>query len=197
MEHQTNFLSHETGRRFLFILGSSRRNGNTELLAKMASEKLLPGIPKRWLQLQDLTLPPFTDIRHDSAAEIHMVSANEQVLLDETLSATDLVVASPLYWYTVSASTKLYLDYWTYWLRLPEADFKARMRGKTLWGVCTLSDEDLEKQSKPLVETLRMTAEYMGMKWGGVLLGYANRPGDIANDKDSLSRAETFFEAVK
>ena len=197
MENQTNSLSRETERRFLFILGSARGGGNTELLAQIASEKLPSQISKQWLRLQELTLPPFADIRHDATAAVHQVSANEQVLLDATLAATDLVVASPLYWYSVSADTKLYLDYWTYWLRLPEADFKATMHGKTMWAVCALSDEDLERQSKPLIETLRLTAEYLGMNWGGALLGYANRPGDVVNDKDSIKRAETFFEAVK
>lgn len=197
MENQTNSLSNKTTRRFLFILGSSRRDGNTESLAKTASDKLPPEIVQSWLQLLDLPLPPFTDVRHDSAAEVHTVSANEQILLDETMAATDLVIASPLYWYSVSASTKLYLDYWTYWLRLPEADFKAKMRGKTMWAICALSDEDLERQSEPLVEMMRLTAEYMGMKWGGVLLGYGNRPGDVANDENSMKRAEMFFEAVK
>ena len=113
MENQKNFLSRETERRVLFILGSARRGGNTELLAQIASEKLPSQISKQWLRLQELTLPPFADIRHDAAAEIHQVSANEQILLDATLTATDLVIASPLYWYSVSADTKLYLDYWT------------------------------------------------------------------------------------
>lgn len=196
MENPTNFSSNEIERRFLFVLGSSRRDGNTELLAKTASEQLPANITQSWLRLQDLPLPPFTDIRHDTAAEIHTVSANEQILLDETVAATDLVIASPLYWYSVSASTKLYLDYWTYWLRLPEADFKARMRGKTMWAISALSDEDLAGQSKPLVETLRLTAEYLAMNWGGVLLGYGNRPGDVASDENSMHRAERFFESV-
>ena len=196
MENQTNSLQHDAERRFLFILGSARGGGNTELLARTASDKLPSKTSKQWLHLQDLTLPPFKDIRHDAAAEVHQVSANEQVLLDATLAATDLVIASPLYWYSISANVKLYLDYWTYWLRLPDADFKAMMRGKTMWAVCALSDEDLERQSKPLVETLRLTAEYMGMNWGGALLGYGNRPGDVANDKDSMERAEKFFELV-
>ena len=38
-----------------------------------------------------------------------------------------------------------------------------------------------------------LSADYMAMNWGGVLLGYGNRPGDILNDPPSLERAEKFF----
>jgi hypothetical protein len=31
------------------------------------------------------------------------------------------------------------------------------------------------------------------MQFGGVLLGYGNRPGDILNDSPSLERAQIFF----
>lgn len=197
MKNQINVALKEDKREFLFILGSSRRNGNTELLANIAGQKLSPSTEKRWLRLLELPLPQFEDVRHDEAKAVHVPSENEQILLDATLSATDLVIASPLYWYSVSANTKIYLDYWTYWLRLPTVEFKKRMEGKVLWGICALSDEDLEEKSKPFAETLYLTAEYMKMQWGGVLLGYGNRPGDVLNDADSIKRAEKFFESVK
>jgi hypothetical protein len=66
------------------------------------------------------------------------------------------------------------------------------MKGKTLWGVTVLSDEGL-LGVQPLIETLRLSANYMDMHFGGVLLGYGNRPGDILNDPPSLERAEKFF----
>lgn len=187
----------EDNREFLFILGSSRREGNTALLANIASQKLSPSTQKRWLRLLELPLPQFEDVRHDVAKAVHIPSENEQILLDATLSATDLVIASPLYWYSVSASTKLYLDYWTYWLRLPNVEFKKQMEGKVMWGISAVSDDDLEEKSKPFAETLRLTADYMKMQWGGVLLGYGNRPGDVLSDESSLKRAEKFFEYVK
>jgi len=119
-------------------------------------------------------------------------AGNERILLDATLDATDLVIASPLYWYSVSASTKLYLDYWAGWLRVPGADFKARMRGKTMWAISAISEEDPAKAG-PLVDTLKISADYMGMHWGGELLGYANRPGDTLADQKALTEAKRFF----
>jgi hypothetical protein len=160
-------------------------------LTRKAAETLTAGHKQQWLHLADLPMSPFEDIRH-SVGVYPEPQGNERILFDATLDATDLVFVVPLYWYSLPASAKLYLDYWSGWLRVPGADFKARMAGKTLWGVCAISDED-QRRADPLIGTLAITADYMKMNFGGVLLGYGNRPGDIAADKAASERARTFF----
>ena len=182
-------------REFLFILGSARYDGNTEHLARYAARSLPDSVTQTWIHLLDHRLPLFEDIRHDGTRKYSIASESERLLLDSTLSATDIVIGSPVYWYSVSASTKLYLDHWSGWMRLEGVDFKARMAAKTLWAISSLSDEDW-RGAQPLVDTLRMSAEYMKMNWGGALLGYGNRPGDIMDDVPSLTRAEHFFSGV-
>lgn len=180
-------------RRFTFLLASARRDGNTEILTRVAAEELSPQWPQQWLRLTDLPLPPFEDIRH-SIGIYPQPAGHERVLFDATLDATDLVFAVPLYWYSLPASAKLYLDYWSAWLRVPGAEFKARMAGKTLWGVCALSDED-SRRAAPLIDTLALTAEYLAMKFGGVLLGYGNKPNEVLSDRPALERARVFFSS--
>lgn len=179
-------------RSFLFILGSARPNGNTELLARLAAKSLPDDAEQVWLSLLHDPLPPFEDIRHHETRKYSVANEAEQMYLDATLAATDLVIASPVYWYSLSASAKLYLDHWSAWMRLPDVDFRTRLKGKKLWGVTVLSDEGL-LGVQPLIETLRLSSDYMDMHFGGVLLGYGNRPGDILADADSLERAEKFF----
>lgn len=180
---------------FVFVLGSARYDGNTEILARRAAESLPETGGRVWLRLSEHPLPLFEDIRHHETRKYEITSEHEKVLLDTTLSATDLVIASPVYWYSLSASTKLYLDHWSGWMRLPGVDFKKRMASKTLWAVSALSDDESTAGAQPLIDTLRLTAEYMKMRWGGVLLGYGNRPGDVLNHPDSLDRAALFFTA--
>ena len=36
--------------------------------------------------------------------------------------------------------------------------------------------------AEPMLGTLLLIAPYLDMRWGGALLGYANRPGDILLD---------------
>ncbi|MEU6452957.1 NAD(P)H-dependent oxidoreductase [Streptomyces sp. NPDC047065] len=178
-------------RRFLFLLGSSRPDGNTELLARRAAEQLPADVEQRWIDLAQHPLPEFEDLRHDSD-HTRPTEGNAGLLLDATLAATDLVIASPLYWYSVSTPVKRYLDHWSGWLRTPGLDFKANLAGRTLWGVTALAHQEQEV-ADPLVGTLNNSAAYMGMRFGGVLLGNGSRPGDVLRDTDALSRAKTFF----
>jgi multimeric flavodoxin WrbA len=178
-------------RRFLFVLGSARAEGNSELLARRAAEQLPPDVEQEWLDLTELPVPDFEDLRHDSD-HVRPTEGNVARLLDATLAATDIVIVSPLYWYSVSAQTKRYLDYWSGWLRTPGLDFKATLAGRTLWGVTALAHTQ-EVVADPLVGTLHNSAAYMGMRFGGVLLGNGSKPGDVLNDDAALTRAKTFF----
>ena len=184
-----------TSTRFLFLLGSARVGGNTESLARYAALSLPSDVEQRWLRLSEVPLPSFQDLRHEGDGEYPLPTGNERLLLDATLWATDLVIVSPLYWYNVTASIKLYLDHWSAWLRVPGVEFKARSRGKTMWAVTASAGSDPDA-AEPLVGTLCRSAEYLGMRWGGALLGSGTRPGDIAADTTVLDRASAFFPAT-
>ncbi|MEV4947957.1 NAD(P)H-dependent oxidoreductase [Streptomyces sp. NPDC053755] len=171
-------------RSFAFILGS-RSGGNTETLARYAAEGLPPDVTGSWLNLGDLSLP-----LHPAGP---VPCGTEKLLLDATLDSTDIVVASPLHWYSVSASTKLYLDYWARWLGLPDVDFRERMRGKSLWAVTAYARGEAA-DAEPLTGMLRRTADYLGMEWRGALLARAHRAGDIEADPAALGRAAAFFD---
>jgi multimeric flavodoxin WrbA len=178
-------------RTFLFLLGSSRPDGNTEQLAREAAEQLPSDVEQRWLSLAEHPLPDFEDLRHESD-HVRPTEGPAGLLLDATLAATDLVIASPLYWYSLSAPTKRYLDHWSGWLRTPGIDFKSTMAGRTLWGVTALADEE-QGVADPLVATLNHSAAYLRMRFGGVLLGNGSKPGDVRQDAAALARAKTFF----
>ncbi|MEV4947601.1 NAD(P)H-dependent oxidoreductase [Streptomyces sp. NPDC053755] len=178
------------GRSFLFVLGSARPGGNTEILARAAAAALPEGVPRHWVDLARLPLPDFQDGRHES--DDWTAGENEEALRRATVEATDIVIASPLYWYTVSAHTKRYLDYWSGWLTAPGSDFKARMAGRTLWGVTVMAQRE-EVVADPMVGALHHTAAYMRMRFGGVLTGNGSRPGQVRSDEGALLRARTFF----
>ncbi|MET9011273.1 NAD(P)H-dependent oxidoreductase [Streptomyces olivaceoviridis] len=179
-------------RRFLFVLGSAREAGNTELLAREAAAHLPDDTEQHWIRLADHALPDFVDLRHDSDHVRPSPDTPAGLLLDATLAATDIVIASPLYWYSVSSLTKRYLDYWAAWLRTPGVDFKATMAGRTLWGIAALADDE-PSVADPYAGTLNNSAAYLRMRFGGVLLGNGSAPGDVRKDADALARAKTFF----
>ncbi|MEU3554690.1 NAD(P)H-dependent oxidoreductase [Streptomyces fragilis] len=182
-------------RSFLFLLGSARQGGNTEALARAAAEQLPAGVEQRWLDLTRLPLAGYVDARHsgESWPEVRGPEAeNEALLREATVAATDIVIASPLYWYSVSSWTKAYLDHWSKWLTVPGLDFRARMAGGTLWGVAAMGDRD-ETVAEPLRLMLGNTAAYLRMDYGGLLLGNGSAPGQVLDDTRALTRAKTFF----
>ncbi|MGW4563413.1 flavodoxin family protein [Streptomyces sp. NPDC004561] len=179
-------------RRFLFVLGSARAESNTELLARRAAEQLPGDVEQRWIRLAEHPLPDFVDLRHDSDHVRPAPEGATGLLLDATLAATDIVIASPLYWYSVSSLTKRYLDHWSAWLRTPGVDFKATLAGRTLWGIAALAGDE-PSVADPYAGTLNNSAAYLGMRFGGVLLGNGSAPGDVLMDTEALTRAKTFF----
>ena len=172
-------LAADSQTRVLFLLSSERRNGNTELLARRAADILPVTAEQSWLRHMDHRLPPFADVRHDVSygGKYPPPEGNAKILLEATIAATDIVFVSPVYWYGLPAEAKLYLDHWSAWMRVDALDFKDRMRGKRVRTVTMLSDDD-KSLADPLINTLRLTAEYLGMHWCGALVGYGNRPGD-------------------
>ncbi|MFB7936494.1 flavodoxin family protein [Streptomyces sp. NPDC056049] len=177
-------------RSFLFVLGSSRADGNSELLAREAAAHLPAGVRQRWVDLNRLDLPDFQDGRHEAD---HRPGGVEEELLRATVEATDVVIVSPLYWYSLSAQTKRYLDYWSGWLNVPDSDFKECMAGGTLWGVTVMSDDD-HAVADGLVTGLSLSAAYLRMRFGGVLTGTGSRPGRVRADARAMTDAKTFFE---
>jgi multimeric flavodoxin WrbA len=177
-------------RSFLFLLASARPEGNTQLLARAAADQLPRDTEQCWLDLAQLPLPDYVDARHAGAPWPEQ--ENEELLRTATLAASDIVIASPLYWYSLSSYAKRYLDYWSKWLATPDPGFRSKMAGRILWGVTAMAHRE-EEVAEPLVLTLQHTAAFMGMRFGGVLLGNGSRPGHVLGDEQAAIRAKTFF----
>ncbi|RJQ79043.1 flavodoxin [Pseudonocardiaceae bacterium YIM PH 21723] len=178
-------------RRFLFLLGSARADGNTEYLARTAAAQLPAGAEQRWIRLADHPLPVFVDGRYGPET-YPAVTEHSEALREATTWATDVVIAAPLYWYSLPAAVKLYLESWNSWFLDTTEGRRQRLTGKTLWGVTVFEGEHPD-HIRPWEDALRFTAEYMWMRYAGTLVGLGDRVGDIERDTDGLAAAKTFF----
>jgi multimeric flavodoxin WrbA len=179
-------------RRFLFLNASTREPGvlgNTEALARAAAATLPAETPQQWLRLSEMRLSRFVDVRH-AGGVYPMPEGDGRLLLDATLAATDLVFVSPVYWYSVPAPLKLYLDHWSAWMRVPGVDFKPRMAGKRLWVVVTSGDR---AKAQPMIDSYALCAEFLAMGFGGALWGQGGAPGAVNADAAALALARQFF----
>lgn len=184
--------AHSTPRRFLFLIASSRQQGNSEQLARFAAQSLPAEAEQQWLNLNDYAMPDFVDQRHDGDGTYPSPQGAMRELLDATLAATDLVFVTPLYWYSLPTSAKRYLDHWSGWMRVPGYHFKEKMRGRRLWNITVSSDLD-QSYALALIDSLRHTAGFMDMAWHGSLIGYGNRPGEVMQDQQALQQGREFF----
>ena len=179
----------------LTLVASARRGGNSELLAREA----MRGAPEvRWqtLHLDDYPLPAFADARHGDARDFAYPTGAGAILLEATLAADVLLMAAPLYWYSLPATAKLYLDHWSHWLRVPGLDFRARMAGKRLYLTSAMAGDDAG-EFEGITLPLARTAAYMGMAWGGAAFAHANAAGDVLSQKPALARARDLLADLR
>lgn len=183
---------------FLFLTTSTRQSpengghvGNTEWLAQQAAAALPAGTTQTWHHLSRLQLPMFVDQRHTSG-HYAAPTGDMKTLLDATLAATDIVFVAPVYWYSIPAPLKIYLDHWSAWLRVPGLPFKEEMAKKTLRLITTSGDR---AKTQPMMDSVRLCAEFMAMNYGGELWGKGGPPNAVKADSAAVAQAATFFRA--
>ncbi|MDB5848967.1 MAG: dehydrogenase [Rhodoferax sp.] len=179
---------------FLFLVTSTREPGhlgNTEWLARQAAAALPEGTTQTWHQLAQMALPAFVDQRHTSGTYAPP-TGDMKTLLEATLAATDIVLVAPVYWYSIPAPLKTYIDHWSGWMRTPGIDFKGAMAQKTLRLVTTSGDR---AKAQPMIDSVKLCAQFLSMADGGVLWGKGGPPNAVQADAEAVAQAATFLTA--
>jgi multimeric flavodoxin WrbA len=138
------------------LLASSRRLGNTGRLTDWVADAL--GIEV--IDLAQRTISPF-DYEHRNRAD------DFEPLLDHVLEFEQIIFASPVYWYAMSAPMKVFVDRISDLLDLPDLLAKGRrLRGKDAYVLCT----SIEDEATPcFVTSFSETFNYLGMRYAGLL----------------------------
>jgi multimeric flavodoxin WrbA len=138
------------------LFGSSRRNGNTGHLMDHIAAKL--GIEV--VDLGQLRISPY-DYEHRNRGD------DFEPLMRRILDFDHIIVASPVYWYSVSPPVKVFLDRISDYLDIPELLTEGRrLRGKVGHIVCT---SVFDTAPVPFVGALKETFKYLGMRFGGMV----------------------------
>ena len=95
----------------LAIYGSPRREGNTSVLLKQAVQGARDaGADIEEITLRDLKMSPCLEIYGCLKTGRCAIKDDFQSLYDKLLSVKGLMLASPIFFYTVSAHTKILMD---------------------------------------------------------------------------------------
>lgn len=137
------------------LFGSSRRDGNTGQFMDDIAAKL--GIEV--VDLGKLRISPY-DYEHRNRGD------DFEPLMKRVLDFEAIIIASPVYWYSVSPPVKMFLDRISDFLDIPELlEDGRRLRGKTGHVVCT---SVYDSTPVPFLDALKATFAYLGMRMGGV-----------------------------
>jgi multimeric flavodoxin WrbA len=176
-------------RKIVIINGSPREKGNSVLLAgevaRGASEK---SAQVEVFNLQQFTITPCNacDACRKENARGCVVNDDMQVLYPKLASADVIVIASPVYWFSVSAQTKLFIDRFYGLGEHPNNVLK----GKKMAVVLTYADAD--PFISGAVNALRMYQDifrYVGAEFAGMVYGSAWKEGEIAANQAVMEKA--------
>lgn len=78
-------------------------------------------------------------------------------------------------------------------MRVPGLEFKERMAGKRLWVVTTSGSRE---KAQPMIDSYRLCAEFLAMRFMGALWGKGGPPGAIEADAAALEQARQFFASA-
>lgn len=119
------------------IYGSPRRRGNTATLLKHAVKGAADaGVQVDEIILRDLKMSPCLEIYACKKEGKCAIKDDFQNVVDQILSADGLILASPIFFYTVSAHTKILMDrcqsLWVkkYWIdKVPFGQWEPKRKG--------------------------------------------------------------------
>lgn len=176
-------------KKVVIVVGSPRKNGNSSILARSVAEGAgAAGAEVRTFRLHDMDIRPCDACdacRKDMQADC-ILSDGMQELYPELRRADALVIATPVYWFTVSAQTKLFLDR-CYALLGPQG---SALKGKKIGIVMTYGDADpFVSGAVNALRTFQDAFNYVGAQVVGMVYGSADKAGEMAMQPDLLEKA--------
>jgi multimeric flavodoxin WrbA len=176
-----------TQRRILILKGSPRKKGNSATLAgQVAAGASEAGAVVESFDLHDMDIRPCDSCDFCQGSGECVIADDMQTLYPRLRDADGIVIASPIYWFTVSAQVKACIDRW-YAL---EGAGEAALAGKEFGVVLTYGDSD--PYSSGAVNAIRMFQDifrYERATIAGFVYGSASQPGEIAAQAELMQRA--------
>jgi multimeric flavodoxin WrbA len=178
----------------LVFKGSPREKGNSSLLADKAAE----GAKNRGVEIEGFALHRL-DIRPCDACNICqetgvcVLKDDMQPLYSRMLDSDAILIASPVYWFTMSAQTKLFIDRW-YALQGTNGNL---LKGKRFGIILTYGDSDpYTSGAINAIRTFEDMFHYIQAELVGLVYGSANDEGDVLSLPKLMQQAYQLGEKL-
>jgi multimeric flavodoxin WrbA len=194
---QTTFASKGSlmGKSVLIVKASPRINGNSASLA----EQVLVGAKGAGAEVEAINIAEM-DIRPCDACDVCrenfagcIVEDDMQALYPKLIAADVIVLAFPIYFFTINAQMKLFLDRW-YAL---ENEQGYLIRDKQLALVFVYGDTDLYTSGGiNAIHTFEALSRYIGIEIAGIVHGTAEKQGDVEKQPELMAAAFKLGEKI-
>jgi multimeric flavodoxin WrbA len=178
----------------LAIYGSPRRKGNTTLLLDHAVQGAVEaGAEVEKIVLRDLKMSPCLEIYGCKETGRCVIQDDFQKIHDQLLSCQGLILASPIFFYALSAHTKILMDrcqsLWVkkYWIdKVPYGQWEPKRKGLFISAGAT--------KGKRLFDGALLTVKYffgvLDMElWKALLYRGLDFEGDVLKHPEHLQEA--------
>lgn len=161
----------------IVILGSSRSDGDTrQAVDKIIGKRDIPVV-----DLNALSISPY-DYTHNNKNDDYLP------LMRRVIQHDLIILATPVYWYTMSAQMKIFIDRLSDLLSI-EKDLGRELRGKSLFVVANYNTSLPEGFEFPFSQT----CSYMGMTYLGTSFIYVGQDEGLkAPNEGELQKALKF-----
>lgn len=177
----------------LGIMGSPRVGGNSDILLDDA----LAGAEKASAQVEKIILDKkkisgCKDCKKCNETALCVMKDDMPEILKKILEADAIIHSVPVYFWSMTAQMKAYLDRWA---ALFDAnwrwhkDYYPKMKGKRIGLITVCGDPDVHT-ADPIVHSFKSTVEMTKMNWLGVVMASASDKGAIV--KDEMARKQAF-----
>jgi len=172
----------------VILKGSPRENGNSAVLA----DQVAAGARGTGVNIESFTLHNM-DIRPCDACDtcretggVCVIKDDMQTLYPKLRAADAIVLASPIYWFTISAQLKLCIDRW-YALETPKG---SELNGKKIGIVLTYGDSDpYTSGAINAIYTFQSMFRYIRSDIVGIIYGTAGDIGDVMKQPALMEQA--------
>ena len=184
----------------LILNGSPRKHGNTVYLIGRLMEGVREVHPDAEIEVANLAFMKIGHCRacdacrrEDRIGQYCVFKDDMAGLYDKVLQADAIVFASPIYWFTMTAQMKLFLDrLYGLWLERTKA-----LQGKSIAAVMVYGDADpYISGAINAMHTMEDICKYCGAKLAGIVYGTANDIGDAENNAELTRKARMLGRAL-
>ena len=183
-------------RNMLVLFGSPRKKGNSAILTnRIISGAESAGANVESVYLNDLKITPCQSCYACQTKDSKGCAIDDdmQAIYGKLISTDTWVIASPVYWFNMSAQTKIFMDR----CFALSAYQKKAFAGKRIGIAMTYGDTDpFNSGCVNALRTFQDAFRYVGAKIIGIVYGSAMDSGDIDSDTELLQKAESLGEKL-